>query len=58
MPYVGQKLPMSDLIDLPRIGTRVTMPQMQLKRAVGEDCREKHGSRFYTGWNYHGDECG
>lgn len=26
---------MSDLIDLPRIGTGVTMPQMQLKRAVG-----------------------
>ena len=35
VPYVGQKLPMSDLIDLPRIGTGVTMPQMQLKRAVG-----------------------
>ncbi|MFR7811919.1 MAG: hypothetical protein ACLU4N_23215 [Butyricimonas faecihominis] len=25
---------MSDLIDLPGIGTGVTMPQMQLKRAV------------------------
>lgn len=35
VPYVGQKLPMSDLIDLPRIGTGVTMPQIQLKRAVG-----------------------
>ncbi len=35
VPYVGQKLPMSDLVDLPRIGTGVTMPQMQLKRTVG-----------------------
>lgn len=34
VPLCWAKVAYDDLIDLPRIGTGVTMPQMQLKRAV------------------------
>ena len=36
VPYVGQKLPMSTLINMPKIDADVTIPQMQLKRVVGK----------------------
>lgn len=36
VPYVGQKLPMSDLVDVIKIDASVTIPQIQLKRIVGK----------------------
>ena len=36
VPYVGQKLPMSDLVDVTKIDASVTIPQVQLKRVVGK----------------------
>jgi hypothetical protein len=36
VPYVGQKLPMSDLISVSKIDVSVTIPQINLKRIVGK----------------------
>lgn len=36
VPYVGQKLPMSDLISVSKIDISVTIPQINLKRIVGK----------------------
>ena len=35
VPYSGQKLPMSDLVNLSKIDASVTIPNIQLKRIVG-----------------------
>ena len=36
VPYVGQKLPMSDLVNVPKIDVSVTIPQINLERVVGK----------------------
>lgn len=36
VPYVGQKLPMSDLVSIPKIAVSVTIPQINLERVVGK----------------------
>lgn len=36
VPYVGQELPMSDLVSVSKIDVSVTIPQINLKRIVGK----------------------
>lgn len=36
VPYVGQKLPMSDLVSVSKIDASITIPQINLKRVVGK----------------------
>lgn len=36
VPYVGQELPMSDLVSVSKIDVSVTIPQINLKRVVGK----------------------
>ena len=36
VPYVGQKLPMSDLVDVSKIDAGVTIPDIKLERVVGK----------------------
>ena len=36
VPYVGQKLPMSDLISVSKIDASITIPQINLERIVGK----------------------
>lgn len=57
VPYVGQKLPMSDLVDVTKIDASVTIPQVQLKRVVGKIIVRNTDPDFCIGGNYNGDKC-
>ena len=46
VPYSGQKLPMSDLVNLSKIDASVTIPNIQLKRIVGKIVVENTDADF------------
>ena len=46
VPYIGQKLPMSDLVNLSKIDASVTIPNIQLKRIVGKIVVENTDADF------------
>ena len=46
VPYSGQKLPMSDLVNLSKIDASVTIPNIQLKRIVGKIVVENMDADF------------
>ena len=46
VPYIGQKLPMSDLVNLSKIDASVTIPNIQLKRIVGKIVVENMDADF------------
>ena len=46
VPYSGQKLPMSDLVNLSKIDASVTIPNIQLKRRVGKIVVENMDADF------------
>jgi len=46
LPYSGQKLPMSDLVNLSKIDASVTIPNIQLKRIVGKIVVENTDADF------------
>lgn len=46
VPYIGQKLPMSDLVNLSKIDVSVTIPNIQLKRIVGKIVVENTDADF------------
>lgn len=46
LPYSGQKLPMSDLVNLSKIDASVTIPNIQLKRIVGKIVVENMDADF------------
>lgn len=57
VPYVGQKLPMSDLDQHSQNCRECNDPPDKLGTCCRKNCREKHGPRFYSGRSYIGDEC-
>lgn len=46
LPYSGQKLPMSDLVNLSKIDASVTIPNIRLKRIVGKIVVENTDADF------------
>lgn len=46
LPYSGQKLPMSDLVNLSKIDASVTIPNIRLKRIVGKIVVENMDADF------------
>ena len=46
VPYIGQKLPMSDLVNLSKIDASVTIPNIQLERIVGKIVVENTDADF------------
>ena len=46
VPYIGQKLPMSDLVNLSKIDASVTIPNIQLKSIVGKIVVENTDADF------------
>ena len=46
VPYIGQKLPMSDLVNLSKIDASVTIPNIQLKLIVGKIVVENTDADF------------
>ena len=46
VPYSGQKLPMSDLVNLSKIDASVTIPNIRLKRVVGKIVVENTDADF------------
>ena len=46
VPYIGQKLPMSDLVNLSKIDASVTIPNIHLKRIVGKIVVENTDADF------------
>ena len=46
LPYSGQKLPMSDLVNLSKIDASVTIPNIRLKRVVGKIVVENTDADF------------
>ena len=46
VPYIGQKLPMSDWVNLSKIDASVTIPNIQLKRIVGKIVVENTDADF------------
>ena len=46
VPYIGQKLPMSDLVNLSKIDASVTIPNIQLKRIFGKIVVENTDADF------------
>lgn len=46
VPYIEQKLPMSDLVNLSKIDASVTIPNIQLKRIVGKIVVENTDADF------------